>query len=182
MSTSPTDQFATATKDTQSAIDKFNKDYEKTPFGTAGTAASKALDEFTKANTAFKNGDTKGGSAALLRAFGAMSAALAVGGGPVGAAVGAMLGAFMGVISLILEMFKPASDSLEAKLEKFIVEQDLKYAYEKLVAKKAVWALKESDIERMVGKRKAGGYTWMELDGLLGWEEHYGQIIEAFAK
>jgi len=59
--------FDLAFRDAISARDEFNKQYEKTPYGNAGTAVSKGLDEFTKANAAFKSGDTMGGSAAVLR-------------------------------------------------------------------------------------------------------------------
>jgi len=170
--------FDQAYKDAITARDNFNKTYEKTPYTAAGTAISKGLDEFTKANAAFKSGDTMGGSAAVLRGMGAISAALTLGGGPAGAAFGLLLGAITGVIAAILEAMKPASESLIAKIEKLLDEQTLKETRELITGGIAAWNLEEGKID---GIKKTGRrFTMADLDRI-NFAHHYGQIAQAFS-
>src|SRR5262245_5833415 len=123
--------------DVQQAVDSFNNDpaIQKTPFGTVDTSIQGGLQEFTAADQSCRSGDTMGGSAAVLRGIGSLSAALALA-GPAGAVAGALMAAITSIISAILEAMKPATDSLESKLEKIIVAQELKNTHASLVGGK----------------------------------------------
>jgi hypothetical protein len=162
-----------------SEVDKFNKQYDKTPYGAFGTAASNALKEFVNANAAFKNGDTLGGSAAVLRGIGGLSAGLVLGGGPAGAAVGAVLGAITGIIAAILEALKPASDSLLNKIEKLIKDETLIIIRNELVEGISKWELLELEIDNLAASRQI--ITKEYLNQNIPWKEHYGLIKKGFA-
>lgn len=172
--------FAQAYQNAKSEVAQFNTkhDTNKTPFGAAGTAASKSLDEFNKANVAFKSGDALGGSAAVLRGIGALSAALVLGGGPAGAAFGLVLGVILGVISSILEAMKPATASLIGQIEKLLDEQTLKETRQRIKGGLDAWELEEKKIDHIV--RTGRPFTQADYDGI-GWKHHYEQIESSFA-
>lgn len=171
--------FDQAYQKAKTGIDNFNKKYEKTPYGVFGTAANNGLNEFNKANAAFKSGDTMGGSAAVLRGIGALSAGLVLVGGPVGAAIGAVLGLLTGVIAAILDALKPATDSMISKIEKLIFEQSLREAYNDIKGGIAGWELIEKQIDNLVASGRL--ITWEFLNQTVPWQEHYVRINRCFS-
>lgn len=157
----------------------FNRQFEKTQFGAAGTAAQNGMKEVASAVAAFKAGDQMGGSAAALRSIGAFSGAFALG-GPAGAAAGALMAAITGLIAALLEAMKPATDSLEAKIEGLLDKQELKNAYVALSGNKQAWEISEADIKLFA--EKSHMQAWDVLSRKTQWKNHHHLIVTTFAK
>lgn len=159
---------------------EFNKRYEKTPFAAVGTAVQNGMKEINAAVTAFKAGDQMGGSAAVLRSAGAFAGALALVGGAAGAAAGALLAAITSLISTILEAMKPASESLEGKIESLLDKQELKNAYIALEGNKAAWEISEADIKQFSNEQKT--FDWDYLTEKTNWKLHHTLILTTLEK
>lgn len=168
-----------AIKNVEKETVEFNKRFEKTPFAAVGTAVQNGMKEVNAAVTAFKAGDQMGGSAAVLRSAGAFAGALALA-GPAGAAAGALLAAITSLISTILEAMKPASESLEVKIESLLDKQELKNAYIALEGNKAAWAISEADIKQFSKEKQT--FSWDYLTGKTNWKIHHTLILTTLEK
>ncbi len=166
----------------QVSIATFNKDYEKTPFAAAGKDAAAGLKEFVSAAESFKHGDSVGGSSSLLKGIGSFASAMAIA-GPAGAAAGALLAAITGLISAILDAMKPAMESLESKIEKLLVTEDLTLMYGEMQAGNVALSHVMQEIENQEGKLVgSAGMTYAQLTGILNpiayWAAHEKNILK----
>ena len=115
----------------QAVFDNLKREYEKAAGAAASaedwaryqTAFAEALPQLTQsiinANAAFRDGDTFGGTAAIMDICGTMSTFignLSVAGGPPGAVVGAIFS----VVSMILNLFKQPPESLTEQIENML--------------------------------------------------------------
>jgi hypothetical protein len=138
-------------------IDKFDKDYaaKVQTFTTAGQSAARAISSIKTGIERLAVGDELGGAASLLDGVGQLANVAALL-GPAGAAAGAILSIITGIISAIMEALNPQKESLEAKIEKFIREQDLKNEGIDLKSSEDSWiTYGELNIEKMANARKA---------------------------
>jgi len=179
----------------------FIEKYGARPWRAAGADVAKGIAEISAGAASIRGGDTLGGTSAILKGIGSISGFMALA-GPLGAIAAGVMSVITAIVAAVLDALKPAAESLEQKIERLLISQDLRNARHALVAARSAGNVTLAEIDALAGVRKraseglagagaddprldtlreqAEGTPWTELKAF-GWVDQFKTIGASFA-